>query len=219
METIIRNLNDFQELMLAAEQGDADAQLEIALHYDNGLIVDGVELVRPDMKLAFMWAKKAYENGNINAAEYYAYHLSNGIYCVKNTALAMKLYRDAMKAGSLTAAHNLGIEFRDQHDFEKAFLLYKKDTTDFSVGMCYYYGIGVKQNKLRAFRFFKNLLKPGIYLSGYETNEANYRIGKMYLEGEVTKRSITKARHYLQLANEDGDHRSAAQILHVIGLK
>jgi uncharacterized protein len=124
-----------------------------------------------------------------------------------------------MKAGSSDAAHNLGIEYRDQHNFEKAFSLYKKAETDFAVGMCYYYGIGVPQNRLKAFRFFKKISKPDIVLSGYEANEANYMIGKMYLEGEVVKRSISKARHYLLLANEDGDHRSAEQILGIIGMK
>ena len=85
--------------------------------------------------------------------------------------------------------------------------------------MCYYYGVGVAKNKLKAFRFFKKLLKPGNLLNGYETNEANYLIGKMYLDGEVVKRSLTKARYYLLLANEDGDHHSAEQILWIIGVK
>ncbi len=219
MKTAVKNIKDWQQLIQAAEGGDSNAQLEVALHYDKGIIVRSVEVVSPNAKMAYEWTKKAYENGNQEAAETYAYHLSNGIYCIKNTRMAMKLYEDAIKAGSSTAAHNLAIEYRDQHNFKKAFSMYKKDGTDFSIGMCYYYGIGVAQNKLRAFRFFKKLLKPDNFISGYETNEANYMIGKMYLEGKVVKQSIKRARHHLLLANEDGDHRSAEQILWVIGLK
>ncbi|MES2703976.1 MAG: tetratricopeptide repeat protein [Bacteroidota bacterium] len=219
MKDRIRNSNDWQSLLQLAERGDAHAQLQVAMYYDAGVEIDSIALVQADPKLAYDWIKKAYENGNSEATEFYAYHLSNGVHCAKNTALAMKLYKDAMKAGSPSAAFNLGIEFRDQHNFEKAFALYKKEGTDLNVGMCYYYGVGVKQNKLKAFRFFKNLIKSGIPLSGYDENEINYMIGRMYLEGEVVKRSIKKARHHLLLANEDGDHRPAEHILWIIGSK
>ena len=42
-------------------------------------------------------------------------------------------------------------------------------------------------------------------------------IGKIYLEGEVVEKNIDKARYYLELADEDGDHRSAQEILIIIG--
>ena len=219
MKPTLTRFDEWQELLQRAESGDADAQLEVAMHYNAGLTTSDGCQIAPDTKMAYEWTKRAYENGNAEAAEQYAYYVSNGIGCTKNTLLAMQLYKAAMKAGSLTAAHNLGTEFRDQHNFEQAFALYRKDSTDFATGMCYYYGIGVQQNKLKAFRFFKGLLKNGSSLNGYETNEANYMIGKMYLEGEVVKQSVSKARHYLLLANEDGDHRSAQQILWIIGIK
>lgn len=219
MDTPIKDLNDWQQLLQLAEGGNTEAQLQVAWHYDNGVTIEDNEIVSIDTKLAFEWTKMAYENGNCEAAETYAHHLSAGINCAKNTAMAMKLYEEAMKAGSSTAAHNLGTEYRDLRDFKTAFSLYKKDETDFSIGMCYYYGIGVAQNKLKAFRHFKKLLKHGNCLNGYETDEANYMIGRIYLEGEVVKQSIKKARHHLLLANEDDDHRSALEILFVIGFK
>lgn len=165
--------------------------------------------------------KRAWKNGCAEAGEVYALHLSNGIYCPKDTALAIKLYRKAVKAGSGSAAHNLGIEYRDMGKYKKAFALYKKADElggDISVGLCYYYGVGVARDKLKAFYFFKTLLKRNICLSSYDTNEANYLIGKMYLQCEVVKRSVSKARHYLLLANEDDDHISASELLAIIGL-
>ncbi len=213
--------NDWQTLLIAAERGDADAQLEVGFQYGSGIIINGIVTSQPDEKLEFEWVKRAYENGNTEAIEYYAYHLSNGKYCDKDLTLAMKLYKKAIKMGSSSAAHNLGVEYSNKHKYKMAFSLYRKAHTnlsaDFSLGMCYYYGIGVQKNKLKALRFFKGILKEGYYLSGYESNEANYMIGKIYLEGEVVKRSIAKARHYLLLANEDGDHNSANEILMVIG--
>ena len=223
MRIIIATNDDWQRLLELAEEGDADAQLEVAVQYGSGIIVNGVAIAEPDEKLEYEWTKRAYENGCADAVEFYANHLSNGIYCTKDTAGAMKLYRKAMKAGSSSAAHNLGLEYQRQHKFKKAFSLYKKAHTDSSpdssVGLCYYYGVGVAQDRLKAFRFFKSILEGDAYISGYDENEANYMMGKMYLEGEVVKRSIKKARYYLLLANEDGDHIAAEDILGIIGLK
>ena len=53
----------------------------------------------------------------------------------------------------------------------------------------------------------------------YEVDEANYLIGRIYLEGEVVEQSIETARHYLELADKDGDHRSAQEVLTIIGRK
>jgi len=219
METIIKDQNYWLQLLQLAESGDAEAQWDVALHYDSGVTFEGNEIVPIDNKLAYEWTKKAYKNGNIEAGVSYANYLSDGKYCAKNTKKAMRLYEEAMKAGSLSAAHNLGTEYRDKKDFKTAFSLYKKDETDFSIGMCYYYGIGVAKNKLKALKLFKKWLKQGDCLNGYETDEANYLIGRLYLEGEVVKQSIKKARHYLQLADTDYDHRSAQQILWIIGRK
>lgn len=219
MGITIKDQKYWQQLLQLAEKGDAEAQWDVGLHYDSGIIHEGNEIVPIDNKLAFEWTKKAYKNGNIEAGVSYANYLSDGIHCPKNLKKAKKIYEECMKAGATSAAHNLGTLYRDKHDFEMAFSLYKKDETDFSIGMCYYYGIGVKQDKLKALKFFKKLLKQGDCLNGYETDEANYLIGRLYLEGEVVKQSLKKARHYLSLADQDYDHRSAQEILGVIGRK
>lgn len=212
-------MRDWKALLQKAEDGDAESQIEVAYFYDSGVSVKGRQIVLSDAVASYEWTKKAYESGSVEAMERYANYLSDGKYCKQDKCLAMELYKKAMKAGSLSAAHNLGVAYRDKQNFEKAFSLYKKDKTNFSVGMCYYYGVGVEKNRPLAFRFFKKLLKADLFQSGYEINEANYMIGKMYLEGEVVKRSISKARHHLLLADEDGDHRSAQQILWLIGRK
>jgi len=220
MDTPIKNADDWQQLLQAGEDGNGAVQMEIAWHYNSGLTVDGVELAAADEQLEYEWTKRAYESGNGEAVERYANQLSSGKYCTKDTALAMQLYREAIKAGSSNAANSLGIEYRDQHDYRKAFRYYKKAGSEYlALGMCYYYGVGVSRNRFKAFRFFRNTLKTERCLSAYERDELNYMIGRMYLEGEAVKRSLRKARHYLLLANEDGDHRSADQLLCIIGMK
>jgi TPR repeat protein len=81
--------------------------------------------------------------------------------------------------------------------------------------MCYYYGVGVNKDKLKALEIFKSITLPNV--TPYEIDEANYMIGKIYLEGEVVEKNIDKARLHLELADKDGDHRSAQEMLIMIG--
>lgn len=205
------------------KRGNADAMFEVAFWYENGLTIDNMEIVKVDHQLAFNWTKKSYENGSIDGMIAYANYLSDGeyLYCEKNIKLAMQLYEKAMNAGSAHAAHCLGIEYRNHENFEKAFELYEKSCRseeffpEISIGLCYYYGIGTPKDKLKALEMFKRInIGPH---SRYEVDEANYLIGKMYLEGEIVDQSIEKARFYLELADKDGDHRSAQELLIIIG--
>jgi TPR repeat protein len=126
-----------------------------------------------------------------------------------------------MNEGSTAAAHSLGIEYRNKQNFEKAFELYQKADAsseffpELSIGLCYYYGIGTPKDKIKALEIFEKV-EIGKH-SGYEVDEANYLIGKIYLEGEIIEQSLDKAREYLELANKDGDHRSALELLIIIG--
>jgi uncharacterized protein len=221
----ITNIEDWTSLLEKAENGDSDAMNEVAFWYENGLTTDGVEIVQAQPQVAFEWTKKSYDSGNLSGAEKYAGYLSDGeyLYCEKNIELAMELYEKAMNEGSVTATYSLGIEYRNKLNFEKAFELYQKSSAsaeffpDLTIGLCYYYGIGTPKDKQKALNIFESI-EPGKH-SGYEVDEANYLIGKIYLEGEFVEQSIDKARHYLELADTDGDHRSAQELLALIGRK
>lgn len=219
----IKNIDDFNSLLRKAENGDSQAMYELSLYYEDGWTYKNVEIVKRDPQLAFNWVKKSYENGNIDGMVSYANYLSDGEheFCEKNSELAMKLYEKAMIEGSEIATFNLGVEYRNKQQFEKAFELYKKadDSENYyaepTVGLCYYYGIGTNKNKLKAFEIFKSIDEN--YNSEYDIEEVNYLIGKIYLEGEIVEQSIEKARQYLELADKDGDHRSAQKLLSIIG--
>ena len=221
----ITSIDDWNSLLKKAESGDSDAMNEVAFWYENGLTIDKIEIVQIQPKLAFEWTKKSYENGNLEGIEKYADYLSNGeyLYCEKNIELAMQLYEKAMKEGSTTAAHSLGIEYRNKQNFQKAFEFYNKSNasseffSELSIGLCYYYGIGTTKDKVKALEIFEKI-EIGKN-SEYEVDEANYLIGKIYLEGEIVEQSIDKARQYLELADKDGDHRSAQELLMIIGRK
>jgi uncharacterized protein len=219
----INNLDDFNLVIQKAEHGNCEAMNELSFIYENGLTIDNIEIVKPDPQIGFHWTEKSYKNGNLEASVKYADFLSDGNYkyCQKNIELAMKLYEKAMNEGSSIATYNLGLEYRNKQQFEKAFELYQKADqaedyfAELTIGLCYYYGIGTNKDRLKALEIFKSLNKENY--TEYEIDEANYLIGKIYLEGEIVEQSFELARQYLELANQDGDHNSAQELLLLIG--
>ncbi|MDM1073806.1 sel1 repeat family protein [Empedobacter brevis] len=221
----ITNIDDWNSLLKNAESGNSNAMNEVAFWYENGLTINDIEIIKIHPQLAFEWTKKSYDKGNLDGIVKYADYLSDGeyLYCEKNIEFAMHLYEKAMNEGSITATHSLGIEYRNKQNFEKAFELYQKANAssnffpELSIGLSYYYGIGTPKNKIKALEIFKKIEIGNN--SEYEVDEANYLIGKIYLEGEIVEQSIDKARQYLELADKDGDHRSAQELLIIIGRK
>ena len=170
----------------------------------------------------FKEVKSEYENGNKNFIEEYAMFLRDGKACEKNIELSIKLFEEAINNNStIISSLSLGFIYRDKQNFEKAFEYYCKaekfnDTFHPElIANCYYYGIGIEKNKTKALEILKQI---NLTNSTKETiQDVNYMIGKIYLEGEVVEKSIEKARYYLELANEDNDHRYSQDLLLIIG--
>jgi uncharacterized protein len=220
----IKSLNDWNSLLLQAENGDVKAMNEVAMYLSDGLKIDNIEIIQANKKESFNWTKKAYENGDLEATEIYADYLTerDNEVCEVDIELGMKLYQKCIDNGSRRATYNLGLEYRNKGQFEKAFELYEKSHLnedsyeELIIGLCYYYGIGTTRNKLKAIEIFKNINNESNN-SQYEIDEAHYLLGKIYLEGQIVEQDLDKARRYLELADSDGDHRSAQELLIVIG--
>ncbi|GAA3958200.1 tetratricopeptide repeat protein [Mucilaginibacter dorajii] len=213
---------DWIHLLELAEAGDNVAQGEVALHYDSGLILKGTEIVEEDQSMAFKWYYSAYENGNITVVTRIADFLIEGLYCEQNIELAIELYQKGIDNRYGIAANNLAVFYRDKQDYKKAFELYKLaqhlDSSDsLPLALCYYFGIGTERNLNMAFEIFNNISKAESANYQYHIDEANYFLGRIYLEGEIVEKSIVKARAFLKLANADDDHRSAQELLMIIG--
>lgn len=219
----VESKNDWEELIERANMGDTEAMNEMAFWYRNGLTLEGIEIVKQDELLAFNWVKRAYELGDLAATESYADYLTdneNGI-CEPDIEFGIQLYKKCMEMGSKSAAYSLGLEYRNKRMYEKAFEYYKKShgTKDFyqelTFALCYYYGVGINKDKKKALELLLEINEQ--FYSEYEIDEANYLIGMIYLEGEVVNKDLEKARYYLELADRDGDHRSAEEILLILG--
>ena len=151
----------------------------------------------------------------------YADYLSTGENCNKNLELAIQLYEKGIELGFSEAAFNLGVEYRNKQDFKRAFEYYQRanemsaSSYQFDIAKCYYYGIGIEKDKNKALEILKNINFPE--RNQYEVDEANYMLGLLYLDGEVVEKSLEDARRYLELANADQDHKSAKELLMIIG--
>ena len=214
------NKKRWNELLTLAENGDDNAQYEVGDYFEDG----ETNIVEQDISKAFEWYQKAYEKGNIDATIRLADFLSEGISCKQDIDLAIKLYNIAIEKGRSTASYNLATIYRDKQDFEQAFKLYKKTqelekTYPLALAFCYYYGIGTIEDKNKAMEIFLIISKKTMKYRNFphEIDEANYYLGKIYLEGKIVRKSLEKARYYLKLANKDNDHRSANELLLVIG--
>lgn len=221
MTTKLANNEDWKRLLALAESGDHIAQYQVASNYDFGLFLSGTEIVEENGSMAFKWYHKAYENGSHEAFTRLADFFSEGIYCKKDIALAIELYQKGIDHGNAVAANNLAIVYRDQQDYKKAFELYKiaqdlGNANSLEVALCCYFGIGTKKDIKNSFEIFKKIATEHANTQ-YEIDEANYFLGRLYLEGEIVEKSIAEARFFLQLANADNDHRSAQELLMLIG--
>lgn len=215
----------WKHLLAKARRGDAAAQREVADYFSFGFKTNTKEvIVRQNLSSAFSWYKKAAMNGIVEALTNLADFLNEGKGCKKDICSAIENYLLAIGKGSSRAAFNLGTIYRDRGDLEKAFEYYsladKMDDADYSitVGLCYYYGVGVSIDKRIA---CKHLLKVSADKmqkhTPYEIDEANYILGLSYLTGDGVKKSLEKSRTFLKLANMDNDHRSAERLLFIIG--
>ncbi len=88
---------------LEAEQGDADAQYNLGVCYDNGQGVD------EDDAEAVKWYRKSAEQGHAGAQYNLGWCYDNGKGVDEDDAEAVKWYRKAAEQGDADAQYNLGV--------------------------------------------------------------------------------------------------------------
>ncbi len=217
--------SSWKNLLAKARKGDAIAQNEVGDHFSFGFKTSANKIiVRQSLTSAFAWYERAAKQDVVEALTNLADFLSEGKGCEKDINKAVDYYLLAIQKGSSRAALNLGTVYRDKGNFTKAFEYYlladKLNNVDYSftIGLCYYYGLGVSIDKEIACKHFLKVSGNKAQAhTQYEVDEANYILGVSYLTGEGVNKSLQKARAFLTLANQDNDHRSAKELLFIIG--
>ena len=95
----------FDELYELAEEGNADAQFEVALAYEYG---NGVTA---NPRIAFEWMWMAAHNNNLSGMNNLGSYYSNGIGVEQNDVEAFKWYKLAAEEGDAYAQYNLAIYY------------------------------------------------------------------------------------------------------------
>ena len=156
----------FRLWSIAAEQGNAVAQCELAACYSNG---KGVEQNKNEM---VKWERKAAEQGYAKAQ----YYLGNS-YAVgagdlaQNYEEAIKWYRKAAEQGYAEAQNWLGLCYWDGKGVEKNLVTANQwflkaaelgyDWAQFNLAKSYHYGNGVTQNNEEAVKWCEKAAEQG----------------------------------------------------------
>jgi TPR repeat protein len=188
---------------LAAEMGDASAQLNLGTSYRDG---EGVE---KDYTEAVKWFRKAAEQGNALAQNRLGRRYDNGEGVEKDYAEAVKWYRKAADQGDAIAQCNLGNCYLSgrgvEKDYTEAVEWYRKAAeqgnadAQFNLGVCYYNGEGVAQDYAEANKWYRKAAEQG-------HARAQYNLGVCYSNGEGVAQDYTEANKWYRKAAEQGDN-------------
>ena len=101
----IARAESMEELKTKAEQGNADAQVDLGLRYE-----DGRAVIR-DYAEAVKWYRKAAEQGTANAMVHLGYMYAQGLGVTKDYDEAMKWWLKAAEQGNANGQSSLGIMY------------------------------------------------------------------------------------------------------------
>ena len=184
-----------------AEQGDAPAQYNLGIMYDNGRGVpeDDIEAVR--------WFRLAAEQGDALAQYNLGNMYANGDGVPEDDIEAVRWYRLAAEQGHALAQYNLGIMYANgdgvPEDDIEAVRWYRLAAeqghalAQYNLGIMYDNGRGVPEDDIEAVRWYRLAAEQGHAL-------AQYNLGNMYANGDGVPEDDIEAVRWYRLAAEQG---------------
>jgi len=201
----------FSEWSALAEQGNASAQYNLGVMYDNG---DGV--AQFDNKEAVKWYRKAAEQGNASAQFSLGFMYAYGQGVVQDYKEALKWYRKAAKQGNASAQFNLGGMYVSgdgvAQDFKEAVKWFRKAaeqgnaSAQFRLGLMYDLGKGVVQDYKEAVKWYRKAAEQGVA-------SAQFNLGEMYAYGDGVAQDFKEAVKWYRKAAEQGHDAAANAVL------
>jgi|GEM_PF-238308 len=186
----------------SAEQGDAEAQLNLGLCYYNG---EGVE---EDKEEAVIWFRKAAEQGEATAQLNLGVCYGNGEGVEEDKEEAVIWWRKAAEQGEAFAQSNLGVAYYRgegvEEDKEEAVIWWRKAAeqgdarSQYALGVCYYNGEGVEEDKEEAVKWYRKAAEQG-------EAQAQLKLGDCYDQGEGVEEDKEEAVIWWRKAAEQGE--------------
>lgn len=193
----------FNELKAKAEAGDAIAQRQLALSFEQGAGV------AKDPAKAAEWMLKSAQQGDMLAEFTMGLYYDNGIGVSRSMEQAVGWYRKAAEQGMVDAQFNLATCYHSgdgvPKDMAQAMFWYEKaasqgdDEARTALGVGYLNGNGVPKDPAKA----SGLLRIAAYKN---IPEAKYYMGRMYRDGLGVVANETEATTWFGKAAESG-HR------------
>jgi TPR repeat protein len=203
----------------AAYMGNADGQLNLAMHYDN-VGFWGSDNPFQNTKKCFFWYKKSCDNNNSDACLALSRFYNIGIFVGKDIYTANKLLKKSFMLGCELAALNLAINYKKKCNYKRALYWLKEyvklvpDDGDglFELAMFYLEGKGLEKSHKVAYELLIKASKLQ-NISQHSKNEIYFEIGKMFYYGLYVKKSLAKAKYLFELANINNDHEEISDFL------
>lgn len=156
---------EMDDILKAAEKGDADAQYTLGDYYDN--CIDGSR----DSVQAVAWYEKAAKNGHAIAQNCLAICYANGDGVTKDPVLAAEWFQKAAEQGHALAQCNLALAYANGEGVtkapDKAVAWFKKSAiqgnaaAQHNLAVRYASGDGVEEDQQQAFYWFSKAAEKG----------------------------------------------------------
>jgi TPR repeat protein len=210
----------------AAERGHAQAQLLVAALFVQGagyetagrtiatFFSDG-EGAEPDFEAALSWARRAAEQGGVEAQALVGNILTSGPVGLRDPAQAERWYRLCSEAGYPQGSLGLGLALlraaRSDETLREAALEILKaadaglSTAQYLLGTMTEFGVGVPRDLAAAAQLYRAAAQKGV-------PQAQMRWGLALLQGRGTGRNIAAGESWLRRAAEAGEAGAAALV-------
>jgi len=192
---IVLGQDIYKDNIEAAEDGNAKAQYNIGMCFENGYGVD------PDYSKAVYWYRKAAEQGNADALYSFGKCYEKGYGISKDFSEAINLYHKAAEQGVVKAKTSLGVCYKNgngvEQDFPQAVYWFKQAAekedaeAQFHLGVCYELGQGVDQDYSQAVYWYSKSAEQGNAL-------AQNSLGTRYYFGQGVEQDYSKAIYWFR---------------------
>lgn len=217
---------EWKKLLALAESGDAEAEWRVSECYADGCKTpSGRILVRRSSVKALAWLRRSAEHG------------CDGAQCTLGTLLSDRSKQDVPEAirwlkrairngAGYSAANNIAVTYRQNDDFRKAVIWFRRAISYrdagalIQYGIHLYWGIGVRTDHTAAVRCFRRAIRAKTSdICEASRDDGYFYLGIAYLEGKGVRQSIQMAKRQFQRANADNDHPTAAKVLQKLASK
>jgi len=208
IQKALAHRNDkISQLILSAEQGDAEAQFKLSEYYHD----------RKNFEQTIHWVTKAAEQGHMQAQKELGDYYSDGEIVTSDNKLAVKWLTKAAKQGHGPAQYNLACYYRHVEDNEKnrksAVRWYRCAAklglayAQYQLALCYKEGIGVTHNIKQAAKWWRAAGNQDSYsyLQQNEVNLSRHYLGNYYYGAYGGVPNYKKAVSWYKWAADMGD--------------